>query len=67
MDEVKKIKDLLHVKLRTYVVKFRDDLAGSRFSLDSMDMEIEAFSEEDARAIFLRKQSAHIISIEEKK
>lgn len=67
MNEVKKIKDLLHVKSKTYIIKFRDDLAGTRFSLDSMDMEIEAFSEEDARAEFLRKQSAHIISIEEKK
>ena len=67
MDEAKKIKSLLHVKAKFFVIKYKNNFIKETYSQDVTTMEVEAFSKEEALSDFNKNQSAEVISIEEKK
>jgi hypothetical protein len=66
MDESKKIKSLLHMKPKCFIIKYTNNFIKDPYSQDVMHMEVEAFSEEEALTKFKESQSAEVISIEER-
>jgi hypothetical protein len=66
MNEVKKIKTLLHIKEKTYMIKFKRSVVDKRFSSDVLHMEVDAFSKEEAVEKFNNSHVAEILSVDEK-